>query len=95
MRQKMENNICLACLATNKKLKNSYCSKCIKELFDGTIPNPLNFNKVEFTKKRAELSPRMSISGVQDKISLRPGLHRTRYPVQREMRYCYWNEDIC
>lgn len=51
MRQKMENNICLACLATNKKLKNSYCSKCIKELFDGTVPNPLNFNKVEFTKK--------------------------------------------
>lgn len=70
MRQKMENNICLACLATNKKLKNSYCSKCIKELFDGTVPNSLNFNKVEFTKKRAELSPRMSISGVQDKISL-------------------------
>ena len=56
MRQKMENNICLACLATNKKLKNSYCSKCIKELFDGTVPNPLNFNKVEFTKERAELS---------------------------------------
>jgi serine/threonine-protein kinase HipA len=66
----MENNTCLGCLATNKKLKNNYCSKCIKELFSGTTPNPLNFNKVEFTKKRAELSARMSISGVQDKISL-------------------------
>ena len=78
----MENNICLACLATNKKLKNSYCSKCIKELFDGTVPNPLNFNKVEFTKKRAELSPRMSISGVQDCIyrsyrTVMPELYRT------------------
>lgn len=66
----MENKICLGCLAIDKKLRNNYCSKCIKELFNGTVPNPLNFNKVEFTKKRAELSARMSISGVQDKISL-------------------------
>ena len=66
----MEDKICLGCLAIGKKLRNNYCSKCIKELFNGTVPNPLNFNKVEFTKKRAELSPRMSISGVQDKISL-------------------------
>jgi serine/threonine-protein kinase HipA len=66
----MEEKICLGCLVTDKKLKNCYCSKCIKELFNGTTPNPLNFDKIEFTKKRAELSPRMSISGVQDKISL-------------------------
>lgn len=66
----MRNNTCLGCLATNKTLKNNYCSKCIKELFNGIVPNPLNFDRVEFTKKRAELSPRMSISGVQDKISL-------------------------
>lgn len=66
----MENKICLGCLAIDKKLTNNYCSKCIKELFNGTIPNPLTFDRVEFTKKRAELSPRMSISGVQDKISL-------------------------
>lgn len=66
----MENKICLGCLAIGKKLRNNYCSKCIKELFNGIVPNPLNFNKVEFTKKRAELSARMSISGVQDKISL-------------------------
>lgn len=66
----MENITCLGCLATNKKLKNNYCPKCIKELFNGITPNPLNFNKIEFTKKRAELSSRMSISGVQDKISL-------------------------
>ena len=66
----MEDNICLGCLSTNKKLRNNYCSKCIKELFNGKVPNPLNFDRVEFTKKRAELSPRMSISGVQDKISL-------------------------
>lgn len=66
----MENKICLGCLAIDKKLTNNYCSKCIKELFNGTIPNPLTFDRVEFTKKRAELSARMSISGVQDKISL-------------------------
>ncbi|WP_151952148.1 type II toxin-antitoxin system HipA family toxin [Aliarcobacter butzleri] len=66
----MGNNTCLGCLTTNKTLKNNYCSKCIKELFNGIVPNPLNFDRVEFTKKRAELSPRMSISGVQDKISL-------------------------
>ncbi|WP_152632793.1 type II toxin-antitoxin system HipA family toxin [Aliarcobacter butzleri] len=66
----MGNNTCLGCLTTNKILKNNYCSKCIKELFNGIVPNPLNFDRVEFTKKRAELSPRMSISGVQDKISL-------------------------
>ncbi|MGD9554423.1 MAG: type II toxin-antitoxin system HipA family toxin [Arcobacteraceae bacterium] len=66
----MKEEICLGCLATDKKLTNNYCSKCIKELFNGTTPNPLNFDKIEFSKKRAELSPRMSISGVQDKISL-------------------------
>ena len=66
----MEDKICLGCLAIDKKLTNNYCSKCIKELFNGTIPNPLNFDRVEFSKKRAELSARMSISGVQDKISL-------------------------
>ncbi len=66
----MEKYTCLSCLSTNKILKNNYCSKCIKELFNGSTPNLLNFNKVEFTKKRAELSPRMLISGVQDKISL-------------------------
>ena len=66
----MEDNICLGCLAIDKKLRNNYCPKCIKELFNGTVPNPLNFDRVEFSKKRAELSARMSISGVQDKISL-------------------------
>lgn len=66
----MKNNTCLGCLSTNKKLSNQYCSKCIKELFNGTVPNSLDFDRVEFSKKRAELSPRMSISGVQDKISL-------------------------
>ncbi|MFY4804650.1 hypothetical protein ACOTWC_11345, partial [Aliarcobacter butzleri] len=66
----MKNNTCLGCLATKKTLKNNYCSKCIKELFNEIVPNPLNFDRVEFTKKRAEFSPRMSFSGVQDKISL-------------------------
>lgn len=66
----MQNDLCLSCLATNKKLKNNYCVKCIKELFDGITPNQLSYDKQEFSKKRIELSPRMSISGVQEKISL-------------------------
>lgn len=61
---------CLACLK-DKRLKNNYCSKCIKEVFDGIIPNPLDFDKQEFYIQRNELAPRMSISGVQDKISLK------------------------
>ncbi len=61
---------CLACLE-EKKLYNDYCSKCIKELFDGITPNPLYFDREEFIQKRALLSPKMSISGVQDKISLK------------------------
>jgi len=66
----MEDKICLGCLAANKKLRNNYWSKCIKDLFNGKAPSSLNFDRVGFTKKRAELSAKMSISGVQDKISL-------------------------
>ena len=48
-----------------------YCYKCRRELFDGRKIAPLTFDKAEFYKKRRELADRMSISGVQDKISLR------------------------
>lgn len=62
--------ICLGCLQ-DKKLKNNYCTKCTKELFKNITPEPLNFDKKEFVRARVELADRMSISGVQDKISLR------------------------
>jgi len=62
--------VCLGCLE-DKKLHSGYCTKCIKEVFDGTTPKPLSFDKNEFYIQRRELAPRMSISGVQDKISLK------------------------
>lgn len=61
---------CYGCLQT-KKLKNNYCTKCVKEIFGGIIPNKLNFDKKEFYVQRKKFANRMSMSGVQDKISLR------------------------
>lgn len=62
--------ICHGCLE-NKKLTQNYCAKCIKEVFDFVVPKPLEFDKNEFYAQRTKLAPRMSISGVQDKISLK------------------------
>lgn len=47
-----------------------YCNRCLKRLFGGKNVQPLSFDKTEFYKKRRELASKMSISGVQDKISL-------------------------
>ena len=59
---------CYSCL---KEIdKGYYCNRCRKQLFDGRKIVPLTFDKKEFYKKRRELANRMSISGVQDKISL-------------------------
>ncbi|MEA3353176.1 MAG: HipA domain-containing protein [Campylobacterota bacterium] len=63
-------NRCYGCLK-DKRLKNGYCTKCIKELFDSIEPEPLDFDKSEFYVQRRKLAERMSISGVQDKISLK------------------------
>lgn len=60
---------CYGCLE-DKILKDNYCSSCIKELFSGTVPKPLSFDREEFYVARKNLASRMSISGVQDKISL-------------------------
>jgi serine/threonine-protein kinase HipA len=48
----------------------TYCLKCSKELFDGRKVSALAFNKQEFYQKRKEYAKRISISGVQDKLSL-------------------------
>ena len=50
---------------------NIYCGKCTKRLFDGKKVTSLAFDKQEFYKKRNEYIKRISISGVQDKISLK------------------------
>ena len=60
---------CYGCLE-DKTLKDNYCSSCIKELFSGIVPKPLSFDREEFYIARKNLASRMSISGVQDKISL-------------------------
>jgi serine/threonine-protein kinase HipA len=48
----------------------TYCLKCSKELFDGRKVSALAFDKQEFYQKRKEYAKRISISGVQDKLSL-------------------------
>jgi len=60
---------CYSCL--KEITRGYYCKKCRDTLFDGRKITPLTFDKKEFYKKRRELADRMSISGVQDKISLR------------------------
>jgi len=59
---------CHSCMRKSTKL---YCSKCLVELFDGKKIGSLSFDKKEFYKKRKEFAKRISISGVQDKISLK------------------------
>ena len=60
---------CLGCFSPNEEV---YCKKCKRKLFDNQkITYVLDFDKNEFLSKSVELSERMSISGVQDKISLK------------------------
>ena len=60
---------CLGCFTLTKE---PYCNRCKKKLFGNQkIAYILNFDKNEFLSKTVELSQRMSISGVQDKISLK------------------------
>ncbi len=49
------------------------CGKCKRELFSttGKVSLILNFSKKDFFSYRKESAPRLSISGVQDKLSLR------------------------
>ena len=59
---------CHSCLAESAKI---YCPKCSKELFDGKKVSGLTFDKQAFYQKRKEFAKRISISGVQDKLSLK------------------------
>ena len=62
----------MRCLGCFKLAKNSYCTKCKKELFDSKkIDFTLDFDQKEFLSTKIELSDKMSISGVQDKIALK------------------------
>ena len=60
---------CLGCFVLSKEV---YCKKCKKALFDNQkISTVLDFDKKEFLSATVALSKQMSISGVQDKISLK------------------------
>jgi serine/threonine-protein kinase HipA len=61
--------ICFNCLKTIHT--GNFCTRCKKELFDGiSVSRTLSFTKPEFNTIRREMSERLSISGVQNKISL-------------------------
>jgi serine/threonine-protein kinase HipA len=60
---------CLGCFTLTKEV---YCKKCKKALFTNQkISMVLDFDKKEFLSATIALSEQMSISGVQDKISLK------------------------
>ncbi len=59
---------CRGCL---KKIQNNYyCNACIKRVFRGKIPL-FNISKSDFENVRYEFIDHFSLSGVQDKISLK------------------------
>ena len=75
---------CHSCLAHSAK---NYCPKCTKELFDGNKVLRLSFDKQEFYQKRKEYAKRISISGVQDKLSLKFNEHNTLIVTDIEGHY--------
>jgi serine/threonine-protein kinase HipA len=61
-------NNCMGCL---KEVENKvYCNACLRKLFNGKSP-VLNLKKSEFKSVRYKMLDHFSISGVQDKISLK------------------------
>ena len=76
---------CYSCLKESGK--GHYCNRCRTKLFDGRKIVPLTFDKKEFYKKRRELADRMSISGVQDKISLKFGSNGELEPTAKNGLY--------
>jgi len=67
--------------------KSQYCPKCKKNIFDNVDIKPLSFNKEEFYTFRAQNTDRMSISGVQDKISLKFSDSNILEPAKTDGRY--------
>lgn len=59
---------CLSCLKEIEDKK--YCNACLKKMFRGKVPS-LTLNKTDFQTSRYEMIDHFSISGVQDKISLK------------------------
>ncbi|MEA2017235.1 MAG: HipA domain-containing protein [Campylobacterota bacterium] len=77
----------MRCFGCFKSTKSVYCSKCKKELFDNQkIDYKLDFDKKEFLSTKIELSDKMSISGVQDKIALKIE-NKKLIPVIKDSQY--------
>jgi serine/threonine-protein kinase HipA len=65
----MTINNCPGCLQPDN---DSFCKKCLKELFNGKKVNHLlSFTRPEFDKVKRESGGRLSLSGIQLKHSLR------------------------
>lgn len=75
---------CHSCFVSTKSL---YCAKCQRDLFDGISIKKLAFNKIEFEEVRREQSDRMSLSGVQNKISLTLNKEGSLEPTQTKGSY--------
>lgn len=76
---------CYSCLKNIKS--GSYCPKCKKNLFNGINIKPLAFDKTKFYEYKREMTDRMSLSGVQDKISLTFGEGNTLVPTEKDGRF--------
>ena len=75
---------CLCCLKNTPK---EYCPSCIKDFFDGNNIRALDFDKSGFMSARIDLKDTMSISGVQDKISLGFSDAKILLPAESNGRY--------
>ena len=76
---------CYGCLKNIRT--GSYCSRCKKNLFNGRSIKPLDFDKTEFYEIKRDMTDRMSLSGVQDKISLTFGEGNTLIPTRENGRF--------
>lgn len=61
---------CPGCFGNSRE--GTFCRSCLRRLFDGKkVPFQLPFNRPDFDREKLQISPdRMSISGIQPKITL-------------------------
>ncbi len=76
---------CYSCLKDINT--GSYCTKCKKNLFNGINIKPLDFDKTKFYEIKRDMTDRMSLSGVQDKISLTFGENNNLVPTEKDGRF--------
>lgn len=77
--------ICYSCMKSIKT--KGYCLKCQKALYNGIKIKPLDFDKQEFYEIKSRMTNRISLSGVQDKISLTFGNDNDLVPTEKDGKY--------